>query len=91
MSCSRFELAMKFYPADFNDDHRNEIATTIQDASGDSDPRLTVLDALNLAWAGLRIRMRSLTKKAWYPETREGIALGVPKSRVTAERKAVPA
>ena len=44
---------MKFYPADFNDDHRNEIATTIQDASGDSDPRLTVLDALNLAWAGL--------------------------------------
>lgn len=77
MSCSRFELAMKFYPADFDDDHRDEIATTIQDASDDRDPRLGALDTVNLAWAGLRIRMRLLTGRAWYPETREGIALGV--------------
>lgn len=77
MSQSRFDLVMKLYPPDFRDSHRDEIATTIQDADDGEERHLGIRDAANLAAAGLRIRMRSLQEKGWYPETREGIALGV--------------
>lgn len=74
---SRFDLILRLYPPDFRDSHRDEMATTLQDARDGEGPHLGVRDSVNLVAAGLQIRLRSLKEKRWYPETREGIALGV--------------